>query len=77
MGVASRVGNGNGWGGGSCEGKWRQLYLNNNKKREKKKKLFTSCYIPGIHLLGIRGIVLAVIQNYYSLSSILSLFTTV
>ena len=27
-----KVGSGDGWGGGVVEGRWRQLYLNNNKK---------------------------------------------
>ena len=31
--LGSRVGGGDGWGGGGVVGrKWRQLYLNNNKK---------------------------------------------
>ena len=31
--IGSRVGSGDGWGGGRVlEGKWRQLYLNYNKK---------------------------------------------
>ena len=31
-GVGQMVGSGDGWGGGSCGGKWRQLYLNHNEK---------------------------------------------
>ena len=37
-GVGSRVGSGDGWGGGSRGGKWRELSLNNNKKCGKIKK---------------------------------------
>ena len=39
MGVGSRVGGGDGWGGvgkGVEMGKWSQLYLNNNKKNKRK-----------------------------------------
>ena len=37
--VGSKVGGGKGWGGGKVEGKWGQLYLNDNKKRNGIQKL--------------------------------------